>query len=70
MHFVRFDTALLNIRTDSVASDIQHLYDQYPAFMPSFVEDILGFREADTAALSTALVSFLNDTLTRQSVPA
>ena len=63
VHFVRFDTALLNVRTDSVASDIQHLYDQYPAFMPSFVEDILGFREADTAALNTALVSFLNDTL-------
>ena len=63
LHFVRFDSALLSVRQDSVASDIRLLFSQYPEFMPVFVEDILGFSCYDSSALQSALVSFLNDTV-------
>ena len=46
---VRFDNALLNVHEASVAHDIRVLYDEYPKFMPLWVEDILGIPSVDTA---------------------
>ena len=60
---VRFDNALMNVHDSTVAQDIRVLYDEYPEFMPLWVEDILGIPAADTAYLETALPQFLNDTL-------
>ena len=60
---VRFDNALLNVHEATVAQDIRVLYDEYPLFMPVWVEDILGIPSADTAYLEQALPAFLNDTL-------
>ncbi|MBQ2190344.1 MAG: hypothetical protein II452_05695 [Paludibacteraceae bacterium] len=66
IELVRFDNALLNVRCDDTLStqvDIRVLYDEYPIFMPLWVEDILGIPSADTAYLAQALPQFLNDTL-------
>ena len=60
---VRFDNALMNVHEASVAHDICVLYDEYPAFMPLWVEDILGIPSADTAFLEQQLPQFLNDTV-------
>ena len=60
---VRFDQALLNVRTESALDDVRVLYDEYPLFMPFFVENILGVPTYDTAFLATQLPQFLNDTL-------
>ena len=60
---VRFDNALVNIHGASVAQDIRVLYDEYPAFMELWVEDILGIPSADTAFLEQQLPAFLNDTV-------
>ena len=60
---VRFDNALLNVHEVSVAHDIRVLYDEFPTFMPLWVEDILGIPTEDTAYLEQALPEFLNDTL-------
>ena len=60
---VRFDNALLNVHEATVAQDIRVLYDEFPIFMPVWVEDILGIPSADTAYLEQALPAFLNDTL-------
>jgi len=57
---VRFDKALMNVQTNV---DIRVLYDEYPVFMPLWVEDILGIPSTDTAYLEKALPEFLNDTL-------
>lgn len=59
---VRFDKALLNVHEATVAQDVQVLYDEYPLFMPLWVEDILGIPSADTAYLAEQLPLFLNDT--------
>lgn len=59
---VRFDKALLNVHEATVAQDVQVLYDEYPLFMPLWVEDILGIPSADTAYLVEQLPLFLNDT--------
>jgi len=60
---VRFDKALLNIHEATVSQDIRILYDEYPEFMPLWVEDILGIPTEDTAYLEQQLPLFLNDTL-------
>ena len=60
---VRFDNALLNVNTAMIEHDIRVLYDEYPTFMPLWVEDILGIPSMDTAYLEKALPEFLNDTL-------
>ena len=60
---VRFDKAVMNVHEATVKEDIRVLYDEYPAFMPLWVEDILGIPAADTAFLVKALPTFLNDTL-------
>ena len=63
IEIVRFDNALMNVHEASVAHDIYVLYDEYPAFMPLWVEDILGIPSADTAFLAQQLPQFLNDTV-------
>ena len=60
---VRFDKAVMNVHEATVKEDIRVLYDEYPVFMPLWVEDILGIPAADTAYLVKALPAFLNDTL-------
>ena len=60
---VRFDNALLNVQEETVKEDIRLLYDEYPVFMPLWVEDILGIPSTDTAYLEQQLPQFLNDTL-------
>lgn len=62
VEIVRFDSALLSVRTASVRQDIRSLYRAYPEFMPVFVEDILGIPVSDTAYLVQALPQFLADT--------
>ena len=63
VEIVRFDNALLNVHAASVAQDIRVLYDEFPQFMPLWVEDILGIHAYDTAYLEQQLPLFLNDTL-------
>ena len=61
IEIVRFDKAVMNVHESTVAQDIQVLYDEYPVFMPLWVEDILGIPAADTVYLAQALPQFLND---------
>ena len=63
IEIVRFDNALMNVQAATVAEDVRVLYDEYPTFMPLWVEDILGIPSADTAYLEKALPEFLNDTV-------
>ena len=62
VEIVRFDSALLAVRPDSVYNDICHLYTDYPDFMPTYVEGILGLPLEDTAYLSQLYADFLTDT--------
>jgi hypothetical protein len=59
---VRFDSALLAVRTDSTLQDVAQLYADYEAFMPAYVEGILRLPMADTAYFSQQLATFLADT--------
>ena len=59
----RFDNALMNLHDSTVAQDIRVLYDEFPAFMPVWVEDIVGIAPTDTAYLEQVLPQFLHDTL-------
>ena len=63
VEIVRFDNALLNVHEATVAQDIRVLYEEFPEFMPIWVEDILGIPAEDTAFLEQQLPLFLNDTL-------
>ncbi len=63
IEIVRFDNALMNVHEATVAQDIRVLYEEYPVFMPVWVEDILGIPSADTMYLEEALPAFLNDTI-------
>ena len=60
---VRFDSAQLAVRPDSVKSDIEQLYADYEEFMPMFVEGILGLLTEDTAYLCEMYAQFLTDTV-------
>lgn len=60
---VRFDQALMQVREESAMDDIRVLYDEYPEFMPVWVENILGIPSSDTAYLAEMLPKFLNDTM-------
>ncbi|MCQ2345419.1 MAG: hypothetical protein MJZ82_01465 [Paludibacteraceae bacterium] len=62
IEIVRFDNAVLNVRPESAREDIELLYEEYPIFMPVWVENILGIPVEDTTYLAEALPSFLNDT--------
>lgn len=59
---VRFDSAQLAVRPDSVKQDIEHLYADYEVFMPMFVEGILRLPVEDTAYLCEMYSNFLTDT--------
>ena len=63
VNFIRFDRALLNVNAQTALEDIRVLYDDYPDFMPVFVEDILGIPVSDTLYLAEVLPQFLADTL-------
>ena len=74
VELIRFDQALLNVqqpnpdpslegREDGTKKDVEMLYEQYPVFMPLWVEDILGIPSADTSFLVSQLPLFLNDTV-------
>lgn len=60
---VRFDSALLALRSETVQQDVRQLYQDYPAFMPVFVEDILGIPSSDTTYLCQQIPAFLSDTV-------
>ena len=63
VEIVRFDSAQLAVRTDSVKQDIEQLYADYEEFMPIFVEGILGLPTEDTAYLCEMYGNFLIDTV-------
>ena len=63
VEIVRFDSAQLAVRTDSVKQDIEQLYADYEVFMPIFVEGILGLPTEDTAYLCEMYAQFLTDTV-------
>lgn len=60
---VRFDSALLALQSETVQQDVRQLYQDYPAFMPVFVEDILGIPSSDTSYLCQQIPAFLSDTV-------
>ncbi len=62
VEIVRFDSALLAVRADSVKQDVMQLYADYEAFMPLYVEGVLRLPMADTAYFSEQLAHFLADT--------
>jgi hypothetical protein len=59
---VRFDSAQLAVRPDSVKPDIKQLYTDYESFMPIYVEGILGLPTEDTTYLCEMYAQFLTDT--------
>ena len=66
VEIVRFDKAILNVQNGDVQSTrdpIRALYDEYPVFMPLWVQDVLGIDPNDTTYLEQALPQFLNDTV-------
>jgi len=63
VEIIRFDSALLAIRTEQSAEDVRALYADYPEFFPQYVEQALGVAAEDTAYLIDALPLFIHDTL-------
>ena len=63
VEIVRFDSAQLAVRPDSVEVDIQQLYADYEEFMPMFVEGILRIPTEDTTYLCEMYAQFLTDTV-------
>ena len=63
VEIIRFDSALLAIRADHAADDVQALYADYPDFMSIFVEQALGVNAIDTDYLAEALPLFVSDTM-------
>ena len=63
VEIVRFDSAQLAVRTDSVKQDIEQLYADYEGFMPMYVEGILRIPTEDTAYLCEMYAQFLTDTV-------
>ena len=59
---MRFDSAQLVVRPDSVKQDILQLYADYEEFMPMFVEGVLRLPIEDTAYLCEMYGNFLTDT--------
>ncbi len=62
VEIVRFDSALLAVRTDSVKQDVVQLYADYEEFIPLYVEGVLRLPMEDTAYFSEQLANFLVDT--------
>lgn len=63
VQIVRFDSALLAIRTEHAAEDVRRLYADYPVFMAQYAEQALGVAANDTDYLADALPLFIHDTL-------
>ena len=62
VEIVRFDQAQLAVRPDSAYIDVQKLYADYEAFMPIYLEGILGVPASDTIIFSQLYAEFLRDT--------
>ena len=62
VEIVRFDSALLAVRTDSAMQDVAQLYADYEEFIPMYVEGVLRLPMEDTAYFSEQLANFLVDT--------
>lgn len=62
VEIVRFDSALLAVRTDSAMQDVAQLYADYEEFIPIYVERVLRLPMEDTAYFSEQLANFLVDT--------
>ena len=62
VEIVRFDSALLAVRTDSTMQDVAQLYADYEDFIPLYVEGVLRLPMSDTAYFSEQLANFLVDT--------
>ena len=62
VEIVRFDSALLAVRTDSSMQDVAQLYADYEEFIPLYVEGVLRLPMEDTAYFSEQLANFLVDT--------
>ena len=62
VEIVRFDSALLAVRADSVKQDVMQLYADYEEFMPLYIEGVLRLPMEDTAYFSEQLANFLVDT--------
>ena len=62
VEIVRFDQAQLAVRPDSTYIDVCQLYADYEAFMPIYLEGILGVPASDTAIFSQLYAEFLRDT--------
>ena len=60
---VRFDSAQLAVRPDSVKQGVEQLYADYEEFMPVYVEGVLGLPTEDTAYFCEMYADFLTDTL-------
>ena len=63
VEIVRFDSAQLAVRPDSIEVDIRKLYADYEEFMPIYVEGILRIPAEDTAYLCEMYAQFLTDTV-------
>lgn len=63
VEIVRFDSAQLAVRPDSIEVDIRKLYADYEEFMPIYVEGILRIPIEDTAYLCEMYAQFLTDTV-------
>ena len=63
VEIVRFDSAQLAVRSDSVKQCVEQLYADYEEFMPIFVEGILRLPTEDTAYLCKMYSNFLTDTI-------
>ena len=63
VEIVRFDSAQLAVRPDSVRLGVEQLYADYEEFMPVYVEGVLGLPTEDTAYFSEMYADFLTDTL-------
>lgn len=63
VEIVRFDSAQLAIRVDSVGVGVKKLYADYEEFMPLYMEGILGLPSGDTMYFSELYAQFLIDTV-------
>ena len=63
VEIVRFDKALLKAQEGHLEDNVRALYENFPEFMPFWVESMLGSPSSDTTYLLEALPKYLNDTI-------
>ena len=63
VEIVRFDKALLKAQEGHLEDNVRALYENFPEFMPFWVESMLGIPSSDTTYLLEALPKYLNDTI-------